>query len=284
MSPHDCEGTHAGIGQPGYEYILNRMSASEKAAGEVAPTEQRLPCSHLAGYDERGLSMKIKIVKLGRLEYGKALAIQEKLLALRQAGKTGDILLLVEHPPVLTVGRRGEYSNILLPTEELKAAGVEIFDVNRGGDVTYHGPGQIVGYPIMDLNAYGRDIKDYVGRIEEIFIRLLKDDYGITAHVDDKKYTGVWVGNSKITAIGIAVKRWVTMHGFAFNVNTDLEHFKWINPCGITDKGVTSLKKLLGHPEDYDKLNERVIWYFTQVFGLEEQRITLDELNILLAL
>jgi len=228
--------------------------------------------------------MDIKVVKLGRLEYGKALAIQEKLLALRQAGKIGDIMLLVEHPPVLTVGRRGEYSNILLPTEELKAAGVEIFDVNRGGDVTYHGPGQVVGYPIMDLNDYGRDIKDYVGKIEDIFIRLLKEDYDITARRDDKKYTGVWVENSKITAIGIAVKRWVTMHGFAFNVNTDLNHFRWINPCGITDKGVTSLQKLLGRAEDYEKLNERVIWYFTQVFGLLEQRITLDELDKILAL
>ena len=226
--------------------------------------------------------MDIKVVKLGRLEYGKALGIQEKLLALRQAGKIGDIMLLVEHPPVLTVGRRGEYSNILLPTDELKAAGVEIFDVNRGGDVTYHGPGQIVGYPIMDLNDYGRDIKDYVGKIEEIFIRLLKEDYNITARRDEKKYTGVWVQNSKITAIGIAVKRWVTMHGFAFNVNTDLNHFRWINPCGITDKGVTSLQKLLGRAEDYEKLNERVIWYFTQVFGLDEQRITLDDLDKLL--
>jgi len=227
--------------------------------------------------------MKIKVAKLGRLEYGKALAVQEKLLALRQAGKIGDIMLLVEHPPVLTVGRRGEYSNILLPTEELKAAGVEIFDVNRGGDVTYHGPGQIVGYPIMDLNEYGRDIKDYVGKIEEIFIRLLKDDYGITAHRDDKKYTGVWVENSKITAIGIAVKRWVTMHGFAFNVNTDLEHFRWINPCGITDKGVTSLQKLLGHSEDYERLNERVVWFFAQVFGVDIQKITLDELDSLIS-
>lgn len=223
--------------------------------------------------------MQIKVASLGRLEYGKALAIQEKLLALRQAGKTGDIILLVEHPPVLTVGRRGEYSNILLPVEELKAEGVEIFDVNRGGDVTYHGPGQIVGYPIMDLNEYGRDIKDYVGKIEEIFIRLLKDDYGITAHRDDKKYTGVWVGSDKITAIGIAVKRWVTMHGFAFNVNTDLDHFRWINPCGITDKGVTSLQKLLGHAVNYQKLNERVIWYFSQVFGMETQVIGMDELN-----
>ena len=227
--------------------------------------------------------MEIKVAKLGRLEYGKALAVQEKLLALRQAGKIGDIMLLVEHPPVLTVGRRGEYSNILLPTEELKAAGVEIFDVNRGGDVTYHGPGQIVGYPIMDLNEYGRDIKDYVGKIEEIFIRLLKDDYGITAHRDDKKYTGVWVENSKITAIGIAVKRWVTMHGFAFNVNTDLEHFRWINPCGITDKGVTSLQKLLGHAEDYERLNERVVWFFAQVFGVDIQKITLDELDSLIS-
>jgi len=220
--------------------------------------------------------MKIQVAKLGRVEYGKALALQEKLLSMRQEDKIGDILLLVEHPPVITVGIRGEHSNILLPVEELKSSGVELFDVHRGGDVTYHGPGQIVGYPIMNLSGYGKDIKDYVSKIEDIFINLLKNDYGITAHQGEKKYTGVWVGDNKITAIGIQVKRWVTMHGFAFNVNTDLNHFTWINPCGITDKSVTSLQKLLGHEEDYDKLVDRVIYYFSEVFGVDMQDVSSD--------
>lgn len=222
--------------------------------------------------------MMIDVVELGRLEYGKALEIQEKLLSLRQNGEIGDTMLLVEHNPVLTLGKRGEYSNILLPVETLKEEGVEIFEVSRGGDVTYHGPGQIVGYPIMDLNAHGRDIKEYVWKIEEIFIELLKEDYGISAQRDEKKYTGVWVGSEKITAIGIAVKRWVTMHGFAFNVNTNLDHFKWINPCGITDKGVTSLQKLLGYPLDYEKLNDRVIYYFSRVFGMEVRKLKLNDI------
>ena len=220
--------------------------------------------------------MKIQVAKLGRVEYGKALALQEKLLSMRQEDKIGDILLLVEHPPVITVGIRGEHSNILLPIEELKSSGVELFDVHRGGDVTYHGPGQIVGYPIMNLSGYGKDIKEYVSKIEDVFINLLKNDYGITAHQGEKKYTGVWVGDNKITAIGIQVKRWVTMHGFAFNVNTDLNHFTWINPCGITDKSVTSLQKLLGHEEDYDKLVDRVIYYFSEVFGVDMQDVSSD--------
>lgn len=221
--------------------------------------------------------MKIQVAKLGKVEYGKALALQEKLLSMRQEGKIGDILLIVEHPPVITVGIRGEYSNILLPVEELKSSGVELFDVNRGGDVTYHGPGQIVGYPIINLSEYGKDVKSFVSKIEEVFIKLLKNDYGITAHEGANKYTGVWVGDNKITAIGIAVKRWVTMHGFAFNVNTDLSHFRWINPCGITDKSVTSLQKLLGHEEDYDKLVDRVIYYFSEVFGLDMQDVSSDK-------
>lgn len=222
--------------------------------------------------------MEINIVRLGRIDYKEALDIQEKLLGLRQQHKIGDIFLLLEHPPVLTLGRRGEYANILLPRQELEASGVSIYEVTRGGDVTYHGPGQIVGYPILDLNNYGKDVKDFVWKVEEVFIRLLKEKYNITADRDEKKYTGVWVGNEKITAIGIAIKRWVTMHGFAFNVNTQLEHFKWINPCGITDKGVTSLQKLLGHALDFEKLNDQVADYFCRVFGMHPVEMQIAEL------
>lgn len=221
--------------------------------------------------------MKIQVVFPGRIDYQEALDIQEKLLGLRQQGEIGDVLLFLEHPPVLTVGRRGKDSNILLTKQLLEADGISVYYVSRGGDVTYHGPGQIVGYPIMDLNNHGKDIHAFVWRVEEVIVRLLKDEYGITAGRDDK-YTGVWVGNEKITAIGFAVKRWVTMHGFAFNVNTQLEHFKWINPCGIIDKGVTSLQKLLGRPLDFDKMNRQALDYFCRVFDLEPEIIDKKEL------
>lgn len=223
--------------------------------------------------------MRIQVVQIGRIDYREALTYQEKLMSLRQAEVTGDILLLLEHPPVLTIGRRGTADNILVPGEVLQKNGAEVYEVSRGGDVTYHGPGQIVGYPIMNLANYGKDIKNYVWKIEEVFIRLLKNEYGIDASRDEKKYTGVWVGNEKVTAIGIAVKHWITMHGFAFNVNTDLEHFKWINPCGITDRGVTSLQKLLGHPLDFGRVNELVIRYFCEVFELVPE--TLDKKQLL---
>lgn len=211
----------------------------------------------------------MNICNLGRMDYALALSIQERMLDLRQKNRVEDTLLLVEHPPVLTLGTRGEYANILAQEDFLQANGVSIFKVNRGGDVTYHGPGQIVGYPIMDLNDHGKDIKQYVWNVEEVFIRLLKEKFGIHADREEKKYTGVWVNNEKITAIGIAVKRWVTMHGFAFNVNTELEHFKWINPCGITDRGVTSLQKLLGCKLDFELMNNTVAEYFARIFGME---------------
>lgn len=222
--------------------------------------------------------MKLNVALMGRVDYTKALDIQERLLDLRQRNETGDTLLLLEHPPVITLGRRGAYTNILLSREELKAMGVGIHETGRGGDVTYHGPGQIVGYPIMDLRNYRRDVKGFVEKLEEVFIRLLRDEFNITARRDEKKYTGVWVGDEKITAIGMSVKRWVTMHGFAFNVNTELSHFQWINPCGITDRGVTSLEKLTGAPQELSRLNALVRDYFCRVFGAEYELVNIHEL------
>ncbi len=210
--------------------------------------------------------MDINVVCLGKMDYQESLIIQERLLYMRQQEKIMDTLILVEHPPVLTLGRRGEYINIVASKENLEKQGVSVYEVNRGGDVTYHGLGQIVGYPIFHLNNYGRDIKSFVARIEQAIINLLKAEYDMEAYVKDKKYTGVWVNENKITAIGIVVKRWVTMHGFAFNVNTNLEHYNWINPCGITDKGVTSLQKLLGRSLDIEKVNLQVAHHLCQVF------------------
>ena len=221
--------------------------------------------------------MKVNIVYLGKIHYSVALEIQEKLLALRQQNKIKDTLLLVEHPPVFTLGKRGKKTNILVPEHVLKAEGIEVFEVNRGGDITYHGPGQVVGYPILNLNNYGKDIHLFVHKIEEIFIQLLKHEYNITAS-RIKEYTGVWVGNEKITAIGFAVKRWVTMHGFAFNVNTNLKHFELINPCGIIDKGVISLEKILGTPQDFELLNRQVAEYFSKIFDIQGEIISTREL------
>lgn len=226
--------------------------------------------------------MKLWIADLGRMDYPEALEIQEELLELRLTGRGEDVLLLVEHPPVLTLGRRGQYSNILLPESQLKAQGIQIYEVNRGGDVTYHGPGQIVGYPIFNLSRHDQDIKAFVRRLEDIFIRLLNEKFQITAHRDEQKYTGVWVGDAKITAIGIAVKHWVTMHGFAFNVNTRLDDFRWINPCGITDKGVTSLEKLMGRTLDFDEVKRWVADYICEVFGMDQEVLSLNDLKVIL--
>ena len=222
--------------------------------------------------------MKIQIAKMGLIEYNKALKIQEKLWELRYKGLTPDTLLLLEHTPVLTLGRRGNYDNILLSGEELQKEGIEIYEVSRGGDVTYHGVGQIVGYPIMDLNNWGKDSKEFVSNIQEVIIRLLSNEYGIKAQRDDKKYTGVWVEDKKITAIGIAIRHWVTMHGFAFNVNTDLSHFNFITPCGIKDRGVTSMQQELGEMQDIGIVYNQIIKYFCEVFNAELVELTADDI------
>ncbi|MEL7566315.1 MAG: lipoyl(octanoyl) transferase LipB [Dehalobacterium sp.] len=210
--------------------------------------------------------MTINVAKLGRVDYPEALVIQEKLRQLRQQNVINDTLILLEHPPVLTLGVRGGHANILISEEYLKAQGVAIYKVKRGGDVTYHGPGQIVGYPIFNLMNHGKDLQGFVEKLKNVFIRLLKDEYGIAAVGGDKKLTGVWVGDEKITSIGLSFSRWISMHGFAFNVNTNLEHFKWINPCGFTDRGVTSLQKLLGKKLDIEGVNHQLVQYFSEVF------------------
>ncbi len=222
--------------------------------------------------------MKLNIVNLGRVEYGQALKIQETLLAKSQKQEVDDTLLLLEHPPVLTMGVRADKKNIFLSQEVLEAYSVPVYEVKRGGDVTYHGPGQIVGYSIFNLARHGKSIKDFVGKMQEVFVRLLMDEYGIYAHKKDGTHTGVWVGNDKIAAIGIAVQRWVTMHGFAFNINTDLSHFTWINPCGLTGRGVTSLQKLTGKAQDMDRLYRLTAQYFCMVFNMEENACTLESL------
>jgi lipoyl(octanoyl) transferase len=213
--------------------------------------------------------MKLNIAYLGHVDYKEALALQKTLRDSRAENKINDTLLLLEHNSVITLGRRGRYSNILIPGTSLKKEKIEIHEVTRGGDVTYHGPGQLVGYLIFDLKNHGRDVRDFVWKIQEVFIRLLKGRYNIDSRRDDGLYTGVWVENEKITAIGLAVSRWITMHGFAFNINTNLDHYKWINPCGITDRGITSLKKITGLDQDFEKVAGFISDLFCEVFGME---------------
>ncbi len=213
--------------------------------------------------------MKLRILNKGTVEYGEALELQKELLVKRQNEEIPDTLILLEHPPVITKGKRTAEGDILLPEKLLKKQGIGIFEIDRGGEATYHGPGQIVGYLIFNLYEKQRQLKQFVANVEEIFIRLLKNEYGITAD-RDLKHRGVWVGDNKITAIGISIHKAVTMHGFAFNVNTNLDHFNWIIPCGITDRGVTSIEKLTGRKEDMNKLKKLTAKYLTEVFGYTE--------------
>jgi lipoyl(octanoyl) transferase len=209
----------------------------------------------------------LEVQRLGLVAYSRALALQRALVEDRRAGRVGDLLLLLEHPHVLTLGVRGDggRSHIVATPEALNLRGVEVHETGRGGDITYHGPGQIVGYPILDLQPDRGDVHRYVRDLEEVLIRTAAD-YGISAHRVDR-LTGVWVGQEKLAAIGVRIARWITSHGFAFNVNTDLDYFNLIIPCGIADGGVTSVARLLGRPVDTAEVADRIVVHFAQVFG-----------------
>jgi lipoyl(octanoyl) transferase len=211
----------------------------------------------------------LEIRRLGVVPYAEALEMQRALVEDRRAGRVGDLLLFVEHPHVLTLGVRGDggRSHILAPPDMLHARGIEIYETGRGGDITYHGPGQIVGYPIVDLKPDRCDVHRYVRDLEEVLMRTAAD-YGITSRRIDG-LTGVWAGpglNDKLAAIGVRISRWVTSHGFAVNVTTDLAYFDLIVPCGIGDRGVTSLSRLLSRPIDIRDVEDRIASHFGEVF------------------
>lgn len=207
------------------------------------------------------------VEQLGLVDYADGLRLQREHVAARKAGVIPDTLLLLEHPHVYTLGRNAKNENILLSAEQLTLRGVQVFEIDRGGDVTYHGPGQLVGYPIFDLVQHRRDIAWYMRSLEEVLIAVARD-YGIEAG-RLAGAPGVWVGNDKLAAMGVHISRWVTSHGFAFNVNTDLRYFDWIVPCGLRDKGVTLLQKLLGRQVDMDEVAESAVRHFGEVFDLE---------------
>jgi lipoate-protein ligase B len=216
------------------------------------------------------------LVDCGRMPYGEAWALQRAALAARQDARIADTVLLVEHPPVITVGRAGRDANILVPEEVLARHGMEIYRIERGGDVTYHGPGQLVGYPILDLRGLDEDVVRYVRLLETALIEALKP-WGISAQ-RTRGYTGVWVGGAKIAAIGVAVKRRVTMHGFALNVDPDLSHFDLINPCGL-GRPVTSMARVLGRPVELAEVRPSVARSLGAGFRMELEPMSVGELT-----
>ena len=209
---------------------------------------------------------QLEVRRLGLIAYDEALALQRDLVEQRRANEIPDLLLLLEHPPVITLGVRSEIAraNVVATSERLAELGVAVHETGRGGDVTYHGPGQVVGYPILDLKPDRCDVHKYVRDLEEVMIRVCAA-YGINAS-RIPGLTGTWVGAEKIGAIGIRISRWITSHGFAFNVRTDLDHFKLIVPCGITDRGVTSLEKVTGRSIAMREVEDEIVRSFTAVF------------------
>jgi len=209
---------------------------------------------------------QLEVRRLGLIRYDEALGLQRELVEERRANRVPDLLLLLEHPPVITLGVRSEVSraNVVATDERLAELGVAIHETGRGGDVTYHGPGQIVGYPILDLRPDRCDVHKYVRDLEDVMMRACTD-YGVSAG-RIAGLTGTWVGTEKIGAIGIRISRWITSHGFAFNVRTDLDHFKLIVPCGISDRGVTSLEKVTGRSLQMREVEDAIVRRFAEVF------------------
>ncbi len=215
--------------------------------------------------------MILNVVHLKQMDYDAAHDLQIKVLEAVQQGVLGDTLLLVEHPPVITMGRNAVEGNVLFSESYLASQGISLRTIERGGDATYHGPGQLVGYPIFDLKArHGRSIKSFVDKLEAVFIEYLNGEHQLGADRNPVN-AGVWLGDSKITAIGLAVKRGVTFHGFAFNINTDLSHYQYIVPCGLVGKTVTSLAECLGGPVDFDAVSVAVARAFVIQYGFESQ-------------
>jgi lipoyl(octanoyl) transferase len=224
--------------------------------------------SHDAGLDGVGhVTRALDILDLGRMRYGDALQVQQRLVEQRKRGEGTDTLLFVEHPHVVTMGRNGKQQHLLASEFILARTGIELFETDRGGDVTYHGPGQIVGYPILDLREWRRDVRAYFRGVEQCLIDALAH-FGITAErIPEPGYEGVWVDGAKIAAIGIHISRWITSHGFALNMDTDLSYFKYIVPCGLS-KPVCSLRTL-GCRAGREQVTSAIASSFAHAFGYE---------------
>ena len=206
------------------------------------------------------------VLNLEREPYERAWELQHALVKARQEGRVDDILILLEHEPVITLGRMADARHILASAEQLSQAGITVQRIERGGDVTYHGPGQLIGYPILSLEVHHLGVSDYMHALEEVLIRTLAD-FGLVAE-RRKGIIGVWVRETKVAALGARVERGVTYHGFALNVATNLAHFAFIVPCGLADAQVTSMQRELGTTVDMQIVRGRVIWHFGQVFAV----------------
>lgn len=225
------------------------------------------------------------LVNLATVPYADALALQHRIVEARKHGALHDTLLLLEHPPVFTLGRNANDSNIIASPDFLKQNGIDVFKVERGGDVTYHGPGQLVGYPILDLHNYRLDVGWFVRSLEEMLLRVLAD-FGI-AGKRLAKLVGAWLdtpnGETKIAQIGARIEQWITYHGFALNVDPNMAHFEYIVPCGIADKTVTSMARVLKRSIDMPAVRARVAARFGEVFGAEMLEISIEQLETELA-
>jgi lipoate-protein ligase B len=218
----------------------------------------------------RGLKRLFRI-NLGRTKYADTWGLQKRLVDLRFKSKIPDCLLLTEHEPVITMGRGTSPENLLVTKEQLAKRGVELFDIERGGDITFHGLGQLVAYPIIDLNNRGKDLHRYLRDLEELITRTLSD-FGISAGIKEG-LTGVWANDQKLAAIGVAVTRWITYHGLALNINTDLDYFKLINPCGITQYPVGSMAKTSGKEINFESVADSLANNFAAMFYYEMETI-----------
>ncbi len=206
------------------------------------------------------------MMRLGLVNYREAYSIQKELLEKRIRGEVPDTLILLEHQPVFTIGRGGSRENILITDEKRVEESIDLWEVDRGGDVTYHGPGQLVVYPIFDLNGYGRDVHSFIRCLEEVVIRVLLG-YGLGAHRIEG-LTGVWVRDKKIASIGIGVRKWVSFHGLSLNVAPEMKHFSFINSCGLGNGRMTSMKDLTGRDASVEEVGEKVLKEFEEVFSV----------------
>jgi lipoyl(octanoyl) transferase len=220
--------------------------------------------------------MQVFHINLGKTLYNETWKLQKDIHFYKQNNKSPDIIITNEHEHVYTLGKSGDKNHLLLNDNELKENKISYYEIDRGGDLTYHGPGQLVIYPIFDLSDYYKDSHRYLRDLEQVIILTLKE-YGIDADRDEQ-YTGVWINDEKICAIGIKITKWITMHGLAFNVNNELELFNKIIPCGIFHKGVTSMKKLLNKEIDLTSLNPKILMNFEKVFNIEIKNIDYNQL------
>ena len=207
------------------------------------------------------------VLDTGLKDYMEAYNLQKELLVKRIKNEIPDTLILTEHTPTFTIGRKGGRENLLVNEEVLKKNGIKVYEIDRGGDITYHGPGQIVGYPIMNLSEWNKDIHLYLRSLEEVIIRFLSHFKIMAGRINN--YTGVWVGDCKIAAIGIGVSKWTTFHGFCININPNKKHFSMITPCGIRDKSITSLDELTGEATDIEYAKQVLATEFGNCFERE---------------